>query len=84
MIELSKFIKNANGRIILSILFGFGLASLCREICREKKCMINMVPSFNEMKNNIYKSNGKCFTISEPTAVKCDSSKKIISVDNTL
>ena len=43
-----------------------------------------MVPSFNEMKDNIYKSNGKCFTISEPTAVKCDSSKKIISVDNTL
>ena len=39
-IYLGKFVHTQTGKIIMSILLGFGLASLFRRVCKNKDCII--------------------------------------------
>ena len=39
MVQYGKFLHTQNGRIIMSILLGFGLASLFRSICKGRNCI---------------------------------------------
>lgn len=80
MIELTKYIYTKPGSIVLSCLLGFGLASIFREICDKKSCMIYVGPSKDEI-DKIYKWNNNCYKLKE-NPIKCPSSssntKKII------
>ena len=37
--ELKTFINSGKGRIILSILLGFGIATLFRKACKDRNCL---------------------------------------------
>ena len=74
---LSKFVHTETGKYMMSILLGFGLASLFRAVCKGKSCVIFHAPPLEEMDNKIYKLNNKCYKY-VPTATKCDTNKKII------
>ena len=76
--HLEKFVQSKTGRYIMSALLGFGLASLFREVCKDKNCLIFKAPPLDEIENKIYKQNGKCYTY-KPEATKCDSNKKSVS-----
>ena len=45
-----KFLKRDIGRIIISIIWGFGLATLFRKICKGKNCIILKAPEPKEIK----------------------------------
>jgi hypothetical protein len=76
-IHLDKFVHTSTGRIIMSILLGFGLASLFRAVCKNKDCIIFHAPPLEEIKDKIYKYNGKCVKYNLiPT--KCNTNLKII------
>lgn len=80
-INLGKFVHTETGKILMSILLGFGLASLFRTICKDKNCLIFHAPSLDEFKDKIYLStNGKCVKYN-PIATKCDKKSKIIPFD---
>ena len=38
--HLSKFLHTQSGKMLMSIILGFGLASLFRTVCKEKNCII--------------------------------------------
>lgn len=79
--HLSKFVHTKNGKIIMSILLGFGLASLFRTICKGKKCIDFRAPPLEEFKDKIYKSNnGKCVKYT-PIPTKCSSRIKTVSFE---
>jgi hypothetical protein len=78
MLEVGKFIHSKTGKIIMSILMGFGLATLFRTVCKEKDCIIFNAPPLEEINEKIYKFENKCYKYT-PVATKCDSKKKIIS-----
>lgn len=78
MLHLSKFIENPTGRIIMSIILGFGLASIFKMSCKDKNCIIYKSPDVSNIKGNIYSFNGECYTYT-PQEVKCDKSKRIIN-----
>jgi hypothetical protein len=59
----------------MSILLGFGLASLFRAVCKDKDCIIFHAPPLEEIKDKIYKFGDKCYKYT-PTPTKCDKSKK--------
>lgn len=80
-INFGKFLYTETGKNIMSILLGFGLATLFRTVCKDKKCIIFYAPPLDEIKNKIYKSNNKCYKY-VATATKCNSNKKIISFNN--
>ena len=77
MVYLSKFVHSNTGKIIMSILLGFGLATLFRAVCKGKGCLEFHAPSLDEINNKIYKVENKCYKYI-PKASKCDNTKKIV------
>jgi hypothetical protein len=77
---LGKFVHTETGKIIMSILLGFGLASLFRKVCKDRNCLLFHAPPLADFKDKIYKSNGKCVKYnSVPT--KCSINAKTISFE---
>jgi hypothetical protein len=76
---LDKFINSYTGKIIMSILLGLGLATIFRAVCRGKECRVIAAPPIEEIENQVYKFNNKCYNI-EKNAVKCNSKKTIITI----
>ncbi len=77
---LGKFVHTETGKIIMSALLGFGLASLFRTVCKDKNCLIFHAPPLDKFKDKIYKDNKKCFKYN-PVATKCSMNTKIIDFE---
>ena len=75
--HLGKFVHSKTGRIIMSILLGFGLASLFRTVCKDKDCLLFYAPPLEKIKNKIYKSGNKCVKYS-PQSTNCDANMKTV------
>jgi len=59
------------GLKFISILLGFGLASLFRQVCKDDKCRIIKGPNLKEIERQIYKIDDKCYKY-KPVATVCD------------
>lgn len=75
--HLNKFFHTTTGKYILSLILGFGLASLFRTVCKDKNCLVFKAPPLEEMKDKVFKYDNKCYKYN-PISVKCDSSKNIV------
>jgi len=80
VMHLGKFVHTETGKILMSILLGFGLASLFRTICKNKECQIFRAPPLEQFNDKIYKSDGKCVKYSYVTT-KCNPRSKIINFE---
>jgi hypothetical protein len=78
--HLEKFVNTERGKIIMSILLGFGLASLFRTVCKDKNCLIFHAPPLDKFKDKIYKDENKCFKYN-PVATKCSINTKIVDFE---
>jgi hypothetical protein len=56
-----NFLKNENTKIILGILWGFGLACIFNSACNGRNCIIYKAPNKKDIKDNIYEFNDKCY-----------------------
>ena len=75
---VNNLLYTQNGRLILSIILGLGLASLFRKLCEGKNCYSFIGPKQNDLRDQIFSydsKNNKCYTFREQT-VKCNNSKK--------
>ena len=80
-VNLGKFVHTETGKILMSILLGFGLASLFRKICKGKECLIFHAPSLDDFKDKIYKNDsGKCVKYN-PIPSKCSMDAKIVDFE---
>lgn len=79
--NLGKFVHTQTGKMIMSAILGFGLASLFRTICKKKNCLAFHAPPLDEFKDKIYKNNnGKCVKYNYvPT--KCRKNAKIVEFE---
>ena len=75
--HLSKFVHSPTGKIIMSVLLGFGLASFFRTMCKNKECLVFSAAPLYDLTTKIYKDGDKCFSY-VPHATKCSKDKKII------
>jgi len=75
--HLGKFVHTETGKYMMSILLGFGLASLFRTVCKGKNCIIFHAPPLDQIEEKIYKYENKCYKFSQESA-RCNKSKKII------
>jgi hypothetical protein len=69
--NLSKFINTDTGKYILSMILGFGLASLFRVICKDKNCIIFHAPETDQIEDKIYQHHEKCYKYNN-ISVKCN------------
>lgn len=79
-IYLGKFVHTETGKMIMSILLGFGLASLFRKVCKDQNCLIFHAPPLGDFKDKIYKSNGKCVKY-VPVPTKCSINAKTVTFE---
>ena len=52
---LGKFVHTETGKVIMSILLGFGLASLFRTVCKDKDCLLFYAPPLEKIKDKMYR-----------------------------
>lgn len=79
--ELKSFINSSRGKIVLSILLGFGIATLFRQACKDSNCLLFNAPSMNKVKGKIFGFNNKCFQYTEKNAT-CNKNKTILEINN--
>jgi hypothetical protein len=77
--HLEKFVHSHTGKILMSLLLGFGLATFFRASCKGKKCRIIEAPPMEEINDQLYKFDGKCYKI-EKNAIKCDKQKTTVKI----
>ena len=63
----------------MSIILGFGLASLFRTVCKEKNCIIFTAPPTAEIDGKIYKYQDKCYKYTS-VSTKCDPNKSNVKM----
>lgn len=77
--HLSKFVHTESGKYLMSIILGFGLATLFRTVCKGKNCLIVKAPPLDEIQDKIYKHQGKCYKFT-PVTTKCEANKKNVEM----
>jgi hypothetical protein len=77
---LDKFVHSNTGKIIMSILLGIGLATFFRAVCKGKQCRIVSAPPMEEIEDQIYKFDNKCYKL-EKNTIKCDKNKNTIKIE---
>ena len=77
--HLNKFVQSNTGRIIMSILLGMGLATFFREVCIGKYCKVQSSPPIDDLENNIYKFDNKCYKF-DKQHVECKRSKNTVKI----
>lgn len=55
------FLKTPRAKIIISILWGVGLACLFRQACKGRDCIVFKAVDPNLVKDKIYQFNNKCY-----------------------
>ena len=77
--HLSKFVHTESGKYLMSIILGFGLATLFRTVCKGKNCLIVKAPPLDDIQDKIYKHQGKCYKFT-PVTTKCNTNKKNVEM----
>ena len=73
--NIVKAMHTQQGKYLISIILGMGLASLFRKVCHKRNCMIFKAPPLEEVKSNVYSYDSKCYKFKEK-ATKCNPGKK--------
>jgi len=76
--HLYKFVKSNSGKYMMSIILGIGLATIFRSVCKGKECYVYKAPPLDEIREKIYKFDGKCYKF-ESGNQKCDNNKRVVS-----
>ncbi len=69
---LDKILDDPIGRIVFSILLGFGLATLFRKACAGNNCIIINGPPIKEINDNVYKIDDDCYKYT-PETTSCEN-----------
>lgn len=67
---LKEVVASESGRIFVSIILGFGLATMFRKACSGNKCIVIQGPPMKEIKDVYYKIDDDCYKYT-PVATKC-------------
>jgi hypothetical protein len=59
--ELGAVLKSKQGEIIVSVILGFGLATLFRKVCKGNTCIVVKGPKISEVDKFYYKVDEKCY-----------------------
>ena len=77
MVYFHKFFESKTGAYMLSIIIGLGLASLFRNVCKDKNCMVFKAPPMEDIEKKVYKIKDKCYKY-QMGLVTCDKKKTIV------
>ena len=67
---LTEVFSSKESLILLSIILGFGLATMFRQVCKGHSCIVIQGPPMKEINNSIYRIDDTCYMYT-PYATKC-------------
>lgn len=76
---LKKLVNSSKGKIIFSIILGFGIATLFRKVCKDRNCIVFKAPELNTIVDKTFKFDNKCYKYKEKN-VTCNKSKQILEI----
>jgi len=68
---IKDLLKNPNTKIIFSILWGLGLASLFKQVCEGRSCIQYKAPNPIDINGKTFRFNDECY-IFHPRIVSCE------------
>ena len=74
--KLSETMHTETGKIIISLILGFGLASLFRKTCNDKACLEFKGPPVKQVEKTIYKHDKNCYKFKTET-INCKKDRKL-------
>jgi hypothetical protein len=77
--NLKRLLDTPMGKAFISILLGFGLATLFRKVCTDKNCIIFNGPIISDIEDKIYRHGDKCYKY-KSVSDRCDSTKRVIDI----
>ena len=66
-----KILSSPTGKVVLSIIWGLGLASLFRQACNGRSCIVYMSSHPSDVQGKVFKYDEKCYKYSMKRA-NCD------------
>ena len=78
-LALQKIINSSKGKILFSIILGFGIATLFRKVCKDRNCIVFKAPSLDTIVDKTFKFDNACYKYKEKN-VTCDPSKQILEL----
>jgi hypothetical protein len=73
--SLQRVLHTDNGKLLISVILGLGLATLFRKSCSDKGCLEFKGPKLDEIKGQVFKYENDCYTF-KPNPTKCSSEKR--------
>tara|TARA_Y100000591_G_C21549456_1_gene552926 strand:- start:123 stop:392 length:270 start_codon:yes stop_codon:yes gene_type:complete len=80
-LSIKSLINSNKGKMLLSIILGFGIATLFRKACKDRNCLVFHAPSINKIKGKTFSYNNKCYEYIENNT-KCDKNKNILNINS--
>lgn len=81
--NFKRLLHTEQGKTIISILLGLGLASLFRKICKDKNCIDFKGPVLKDYEGQTYKYNDKCYKYTVEAA-SCVENKETIEIGESM
>jgi hypothetical protein len=79
--NVKRILNTEFGHILISILLGLGLATMFRQVCEGKNCLIFNGPVISEVDGKIYKFGEYCHQF-KLNPVSCNPTKKVIKISD--
>jgi hypothetical protein len=67
---INRLLYTDRGQKICSILFGFALAMMFRQVCPGGECKIILAPPLSHIQKTVFELEGDCYKY-KPVPVKC-------------
>jgi hypothetical protein len=67
---ISKFLDSKVGRVLISLILGFGLATIFKKVCKDNNCVLIQGPKLSEVNQYYYKIDENCYKY-VPYASEC-------------
>ena len=77
--DLKRMLNSEQGKVLISILLGLGLASLFRKAIKLEDSFIFNGPILDEVEGKIFKQGDKCYKY-ESQNDKCKDTKKVVDI----
>lgn len=79
-IPIKEIINSQRGKYLISILLGLGLATIFREACKSRNCLIFKAPSLDKIKDKVFGYNKKCYKFIE-RSTSCTDIPNSVTLD---
>ena len=67
---MDEFLKSPTGRVLISIIWGLGLAALLRGVCQGQDCVVVEGPDPSDISSKVFRYDSRCVKF-QPYYVDC-------------